>query len=582
VLELDEEQGAGPEAPSTSEETPSGLGLLLGTVVDAESGAPVESFSVALLGERRENRPDVARPSRHRDEQGTFRREEIAFGEWSVFVHAEGYALLHAGKLRFSADEPVHEVRAELSRGAQVRGYVVEAASGDPVAGAQVLSERDTPAWGLPFHEVPLFSIWMPVSTRSRSDGSFTLPHLSPGNHVLKVSASGHAPARSEELVVVEGGRLDGLEIALGEGGTIEGRVTDSAGRPVRGAMLIAFQADGSMSYAIDSTDAQGRYELRDLPTGMLLVVLTGGVDGEEDLPEVKPCAVEPGATATVDFLGERTGTRLTGRLLDPSGAPIGEQNLACFSAEDVQFRGDWQATSTSPEGRYAFDDLEPGSYLIHHVGSMGTSLFLVGEVDLPPVAELEHDLQLGAFRLEGRVVDAVTEEPVAGGFLLLERRTPTASRTFAGYVTTDGEGRYAFEHLPQGTYRLVAYPPIGALGFEEEPSIELGPERPGALRDFALWPGGTVRVTVVDPDGRPVAGAYVSLLGEDDRTFEFSEDPVTDARGVHEAFGCRPGSFRVRVEHGDYREATESTECREGERTDLRVVLRPDSGDER
>ena len=583
--EPEEEAAAGePSAPeSTASTGTAGPGRVAGTVrlAEDEEGAELPDFVVGLLPLRAENEPTFATPAGGDPRTGRFEATGVELGELAVFVHAEGYAMAHAGRFRLSAGAPEARFEATLSRGGSLRGTVVDAAGG-PVAGAFVRSQRDAPASGLPFHEAPEHGLWLPIATHTRADGGFELPHLSPGEHVLLVSAPGHAPVWIGPIAIAEGARVEGVRIELGVPGAIEGLVTDAAGGPVAGVQIVAFLGGAGDPrggcFSVVGTDAEGRYAFADLPAGQLLVILTraGGA-----APRVLPAVVKAGATTRVDFLGEASGTRLSGVLRDREGRPVRLQNLACFSREGTSRSDSWVATTTGPEGEYVFEGLEPGAYLVYHVGAMGGTLYLVAEVDVPATPTLELDLVYGPCALEGRVSAAATDAPLADTILVLERFADDGELLFGGLARTDAEGLYAFASLPAGRYALTAYPTDGVHGFGHEPAFDLRPQEgaegaeDGLALDFPLYPGGGAVVTVVDDAGRPVEGATVVFVDDLGHPFTFAEEPLTDARGRHVARGIRPGRYRVRAERAGHADASLAFDCREGVTQELRIELR-------
>lgn len=601
VAETDPERhalapGAAPETTVPSVPAPAaGSGRIRGRVALAEhlaaAGEALGEFEVGLLELRAQNEPTfaVARSSAslQRTAEGELLWDGLTFGTYAVFVHAPGFALAHGGTFELDSGAPEARFEATLTRGGALRGYVVDAANGDPVAGALIVSERDSPCTGLSFHDEMVAEIWLPISARSRADGGFELPHLSAGEHLLKVSAPGFAPSWTRRIAIAEGSVVEEETVGLGVPGGIEGLVTDARGQPFAGAELITFLGEGDhgrrMTFATTTTDAEGRYAFRDLPPELLLVLLIPGPDGPLATSRVLPASLSAGKVTRVDFRGETSGTRLVGVLRDTAGRPLGGQNLACFPDGELSRGKDWTATVTGAAGEYAFEDLAPGKYLLYFIGEMGASLFLLAEIDVPPVPELVRDISLGTCRLEGRVSAGATGAAVPA-LLILERGDVDGEGFFAGLARTDAEGRYRFETLAAGRYSLTAYPLDGVHGFEHEPPFDLGDvgtsgqaTAEGAARtlDFTLFPGGSAVVLVVDEQGAPVVGATVVFVDELGRGFSFAEEPVTDAEGRHVARGLRPGLYRVRVERDGRETLGLPFECREGAQHEVRLELR-------
>jgi len=139
---------AGPPAPGFPESPPAPAlarrPALRGQVVDAAFRRPIERFTVAVLwsGERRGVVEPVTRE--FQDPDGRFEIESLGPGPYAVFVLAEGLATWK------TAVTPPAEVAPVLGRGADVHGVVRNGATGDPIAGALVISETDAPVADLP------------------------------------------------------------------------------------------------------------------------------------------------------------------------------------------------------------------------------------------------------------------------------------------------------------------------------------------------------------------------------------------------------------------------------------------------
>lgn len=195
--------------------------------------------------------------------------------------------------------------------------------------------------------------------------------------------------------------------------------------------------------------------------------------------------------------------------------------------------------------------------------------------------------------RLHGRVVD---EEgaPVAGANLHFDdaiRHEGHEEWRTLETSSTDREGRFAFESAASDHTQLVVNPPDpfarGAISTGDERGlvaavVDLAVE-PGSDRlvpDVVLRRGVTVRGTLHDPEGRPVAGARVTAIPVIDWSSSARNSPeavewnhqgtpvaCTDPSGAFVIGGLRPGSWDVAVAgHGDLLvHPTVSNEVRDG-----------------
>lgn len=131
----------------------------------------------------------------------------------------------------------------------------------------------------------------------------------------------------------------------------------------------------------------------------------------------------------------------------------------------------------------------------------------------------------------------------------------------------TDAAGLATFERLPRAAVRVRVRKP----GFEEASVLAQADQRQLEVR---LERMGSLRVTVVDEDDAPAAGATVTIAGAalwPARSFETGED------GTAIVTGLRASSYDLKARLGDLVSATEvGVEVRRGVRAEARLVVKP------
>lgn len=546
---------------------------LHGRLIAPPGSPPPTAFTVGLLSERIPNRatPPVVREFRGTD--GTFLWPDPPGGKQRVFVHAPGFALCALGEHDLGAGL---ELDAELTPGSPLRGSVLDEA-GNPVAGALVLSQHDAPTDGL-LLEHSENAFWLPVRATTGPDGRFELAHLRPGEHSLRVTAPGFAPLW-EDAVAVPAAPGQELLLTLTAGGTVEGLVTREDGGPWADAELVIVAMDEAeracMNFALARTGIDGRYRFEHLPAMTMIVVLMR----TERQPDVRPVQVIEGGSLRADFLAQRTGIRVHGRLLRRD-RPVADQNIGLFDSETSSWSQDWIATTTREDGRFLFEGARPGRHLIFLIDQMGRGVHCVDEIELAPGEnEVEHEVRVPLGRLEVRLREAAGTAPVGPTALILSR--VGAERTeFAAFGVSEGE-RHVFEDVLPGRYRVVAYPTRSDLGFASSETLVIDGERPDgeapeATLELALEPGGPLDVVVRSSTGQVLEGAAVVFHDEAGEEHLFSRDPRTDAAGRYRANGLRPGRYRVEASLDGYRGAPVSFSFELGRELEVPLLLTP------
>ena len=330
-------------------------------------------------------------------------------------------------------------VRAQIAGGIPatgVRGIVLDAATGAPLGGVDVVAIRDQPSLEpLVARFRGLFQQGMFVETRterrelgrtvSNADGTFEITGLPPG----RVFLDGHSDAwfvRTPGTARLADGEVaEGVELRAVPGGRVRGIVLGPDGAPMPGAHVSL--RPGLNSFLGQITDRQYRW-----------LETTAGDDGRFDLPGVPPgqgytataaadqmaleeqhgVAVRIGQVTELTLRGH-AGAFVAGRVVDPEGAPVANANVAMvyLDISRVLFSADGRQApiATDAEGRFA----------VAHVAA-GRVAFVAAADDLAPsqVEELavvdggryeDLLLQLGEGAvIRGRVVDD-RRQPIAG-----------------------------------------------------------------------------------------------------------------------------------------------------------------------
>jgi hypothetical protein len=183
----------------------------------------------------------------------------------------------------------------------------------------------------------------------------------------------------------------------------------------------------------------------------------------------------------------------------------------------------------------------------------LGASTLLRAQTPSQP--QLPKRIEIGDASIRGRVIDQGTQQPISRALITLAPVVPSATNLV---TETDADGRYAFEHVPAGRYRVTtAHPSYVASVFGSNPQTS-GPldgqvtiERKEARNDvnFALIVGGEISGRVLRHDGEPLKAARViaHLLFGDGGFSILPESAVrTNDRGEYRFRNLPPGRYDI------------------------------------
>ncbi|MFO0843379.1 MAG: carboxypeptidase regulatory-like domain-containing protein [Gemmataceae bacterium] len=427
----------------------------------------------------------------------------------------------------------------QLNKATTVGGRVVDE-KGRGVAGARVEAQCEVDGAkklpdGVAYHTTLAYGAGAAVTDK---DGRWKLENVPvPASsfslriaHPEYVSDTRDGGLQQEQGVTTAQLRAGEAVVRLAAGGRVAGSVTDAAGKPVAGALVVfddnAYYGHGRQEVR---TDKQGNYSLPTLKPGRHPVtVIARGY-----MPQRREVDLKAGRL-TEDFrLGP--GKALRVKVVDEAGKPV----QASFTA--TKWRGSeairpWGSTgiphNTNADGVYVWD-WAPADAVVFWVFAKG----LQTRMNLPLTAgEGAQTLVMRRVpAVAGRVTDAKTGKPVGkfrvyrviefgSGTFVVERREPIDGKAGVYHTLLERD---------DVDYRLL----VEADGYRtalSRPSLVKGKAKEV---DFALEPAAPVRGRILGPDGTPLAEARVSLAtAVQDFTYperDTNLTAVTDKAGV-------------------------------------------------
>ena len=217
--------------------------------------------------------------------------------------------------------------------------------------------------------------------------GEYTLSHLQPGrytvefappfesklNYMRQFYADASSEVAAQEVPVVAGAVVTGIDAALQEGGEIEGKVS-SASEALDEIEVCAIEAVTQFPVGCGITNEHGEYTIVGLPTSEYYVRFNVGFEVEQNFAQqfyegaasiaqakvvsVTAKTTKPGIDATLTPGGEITGT-VTSRA---TGAGLGGIEVCAFpTTAQLGFR----CTTTGPSGDYDLVALSTAGYAV-------------------------------------------------------------------------------------------------------------------------------------------------------------------------------------------------------------------------
>lgn len=542
-------------------------------VVDAEDH-PIADATVTL----RDHTQTRVLDELHTDERG---RADCTVAASTCFAAAAKPGFVGTAVTKLWRDAPqVAETRFVLQTPMALRGVVLRA-DGTPAAGACVAGEVVDFTASSGNRPVD------PDAVTAGSDGRFALPVCRRTGYRLHGRLG--RDATFDERVLVGDGEPAKVVLRFPGGITVAGLVVDANGAPAGGAAVKLWrvpdgEAAGWGSYSSEhveaKADASGRFTVpvQRLARYQLLASQRGCANSS--VKQVETTAVRPRAETCLRLLAFGC---IRGRVLHADGTPfvgvaIGAQaetgqpmGLSWYPDRDAMFARVADA-DTAADGSFALA-VHPGTNWTLLARPAPRSAISVRRRGVAPGSEIE--LRITEAELAGCVVHGSVRrrdgQPVGRYRVELLRDEGGGAISGGGAeAATDGE-RFTLAPLPLGMQYCVRVTPSdgGAA------PARFGPFTTDRARidcELVLPPWGQMRVRVLDAQGRPALGSWISCapVSPWDRGGLGTSTPADGARDLR----CAPGPCRLRVLHDSAVECEQDLVLQAGVNPEVTVRL--------
>jgi large repetitive protein len=548
-----------------------------GVVLNADDNQPLEGVTVRLDARSDERLQRLGRllgrfrPARS-DDRGRYEVAGIAPGSYLVYAEKPGWTASEMDPLTRNRQEVALDEYANvelmpflLIEGGSIEGRVMKAADRAPIPGAMV--ELGTPLGGAI------------ATTTTDDDGRYRFDSVPPtapgapgdmGGLTVRAIAPGFAIA-SRNFNLQRGATRGGINLLLGDGCAVRGRVLDAGQSPVAGARVYYNDNDmlrgGELVQGVSiprrtistTTNERGEFELQGLPAGSIAVNASaeGFANGEAQ------ATTAPGETAEVLIVLQPEGW-IEGIVTNERGAPVAGVALAAYDVsgpgelafvmrslfgETLPDRGESTLFSSpirsDEEGRYRISALAAARYAVV-ANTRSYQKYISAELEVSAGRGTVHNIRLESGGvIYGRVFDGFGV-PVSGAAItaanLLGQDTMRIRTSY-----TDRNGNYEITGLSPGSYTVVRndgnmarlFLPTTAsrvvVKAGERTLFDIYEQKPGTARLFG-------RVTL---DGEPYRNESLALYGGGRRGFS-ADTTTTDAEGNYEFRSVPLGVYQV------------------------------------
>jgi len=298
---------------------------------------------------------------------GEFCVESLMPGPYNVLATSKGWRFDKAQRVNSNSQNIVIEGFKE----ADACGRVLDAETGAPIPTFRVRLRIAYP--GNPQTQpIPESEI----AVEGAANGEFCIPGVQAsgdGGYVVEAQAPGHAPGFSAIFSVSPGKSVNGVDVRLGHGGTLSGRIVDADGKPVARALVQTHDNEWTMdafteaigaeyptqaTSAQSRTNAQGYFTIKNLnPEVYQITVEAAGFCAYEQ----KDINVAGAQNNNIGDVRLSRGGSISGRLVDPSGKPLAGGRVQLDILEGDRPRT--YRAKTAGDGTYTISSIVPGRY---------------------------------------------------------------------------------------------------------------------------------------------------------------------------------------------------------------------------
>lgn len=532
----------------------------LGRVTDAEGGAGIGGAIVLLTPKgldqhaRASTSGESARPLQARTAaDGSWTIAPAPAGRYALSATAPGYLPTTRTDVTLVAGQDDPGLDLQLGRGGhEVRGTVSDIGGG-PVEDVLVRVTRtddspfnfDRPALGVVTDEEGAFGLQL-------SDGHYAVSTFHPdyvdASETLRVDGGPRALA----LTITPAGSIEGRVLARATGQPIEGAIVSRSGEETGGFTVQGLGQDPVV------TDAEGRFRLRGLPSGVVrLHAAARGFATRQAVEVVLGVAEQVGG---VELLVDEALT-ISGFVVARGDEERGLQGVLVGAFSIDPGRLYVASAPSAADGYFEIFGVLPGGYTVGAIGedALPNMLGASAQVRDQDVTDVLVVMDAGV-HLRGRVAPGVPAKislRVDGEGMSIGTMMQSMSNMLVR-ARSDEQGAFDLHPVAEGAITVVAEADDGSRG---ELAVQVGEGDVDGLV-IELRPRASVAGRVVDAHGGPGSGLEVALVAKGGQgggglSMGLGGMPrgrhgaTTDDDGIFEVTGLDAGEYELSVSAG-------------------------------
>ncbi len=423
-------------------------GIITGRVANFDTGAPMASIGVVAISANEDRRRTALWTKTN--SRGEYRITRLPAGDYNVAIVNDSLTSEPKSGVQVDHNSTTEGIDFSIYPGLQLRGYVVDGETGDPLQDARVTVKSLVGPELLTAKETTTFT---------EGSGIFRFPNMPQGLYTFEASLDGYMRGAGEEgsvrVEALRGTDPEPVDIKLYRGGRIEGYVNSAGGNPIPNATVQLFRAGGSPGRIRErdfftSTDSGGHFEMEGIPIhDEVHLHVTAWAEGHTKARSERVILNRDQSSRTVELvLGAGQTLQATVRSSTGEGLSDADVRLSHSDFSDPD-PSTWRQRE-SEDGRYSFENIPFGRVRVN--ASRDGYLPAGGNVNVESrgIAEIELTLD-PAQRITGRVYDDQLNTLRSGR---VDARAERGARG-SGRSNIDSEGRFDIDTIGEGTFLL-------------------------------------------------------------------------------------------------------------------------------